>query len=463
MSENKAILDSTFIVPSAFVPLPALEDFKETIKSREGEPINFQFYRYDPLTDNYHFARGDLDKIKKHFGHLEVQDLRAIAPMFCRTLEGGGLQFTGELRKPQLDAANLVLHGGGFGQVNCPPRFGKTITLIYIVCALRLRCIWLVHQIDLCQQALKSFRNFTNVLDLEYIAGRKIVDLVEDWDDLSNLDVAILPYQRFIRTDANLQKLQDIKDKFGIVVVDECHRSSAPRYQEVVEAFNSRFRIGMSGTTERKDQMHVVNQYILGPVKVRGATEQLPCEVRMVRTGVKIPYRPTGASHIFFVKMLNFLSKSKPRNKLIIDMISEYAKAGHTVVAVTDRVNQIDHIVEALVGMGIPAEAFHRKKFANNDLREACLNRVRSGQTQVLIMMRSMTTGIDIPRATAFFNLLPTANGPSYYQEFCRVRTPFENKNKAYIVDLIDDSPVAAGFANVRRKLYIRENFVIHE
>jgi superfamily II DNA or RNA helicase len=73
-----------------------------------------------------------------------------------------------------------------------------------------------------------------------------------------------------------------------------------------------------------------------------------------------------------------------------------------------------------------------------------------------------MTTGIDIPRATVFLNLLPTANGPSYYQEFCRVRTPNGGKDKAFIIDFVDDHPIAVACSKTRRKVYEKEGFKIN-
>lgn len=455
----KAILDSTFIVPAECINQAHLEFFSPTIEDRDGNSNLFQFYKYDEYSNCFHFARGKIDTLKEFFPNLEWQDLRANVPMSSRSI-GAGLQFTGELRPNQLEAANKIITGGGFGQINCPPRFGKTITMIYVICKLKLRAIWLVHQIDLCVQALKSFRSFTNVFDLEYECGNKVIDLVETWDDIYKLDVAILPYQRFISTEKSLAKLKEVKDSFGVCIVDECHRSSAPRYQEVVETFNPKYRLGCSGTTERKDMMHIVNQFVLGPVVVRGTAPQIPCEVFMVRTGIKVKYNT--AFKTFFVKMLSFLAKNEERNKIIVEEIKRWAEKGYTIVAVSDRTLQCDIITKELKSQGLSAEAFHRSLFSNNDKREACLNRVRTGETQILIMMRTMTTGIDIPRATVFLNLLPTANGPGYYQEFCRVRTPCEGKDKAYIVDFVDDNPVTVACSKTRRKLYEKEGFVIN-
>ena len=74
-----------------------------------------------------------------------------------------------------------------------------------------------------------------------------------------------------------------------------------------------------------------------------------------------------------------------------------------------------------------------------------------------------MVLGLDIPRLTTFFNLTPSSNKPNYYQELSRVRTPFENKLLAYIVDFVDFHPIALGCLKSRKKVYVEQGFEIEE
>lgn len=480
---NKAILESYLRVPSHMVPMEAFDKFRITLKDSEGEEYDIEFFKYEPQTDTYVFERGDINLIRSVFKDVEIEDRRAIVPMISNnvnTPQGHGLKLTATLRsgymdeqsgeyKPgQTDVAEAIINGDGYGQIKAPPRFGKTITMIGITCLIQQKTLFLSHQVDLAEQAYKSFVKFTNLMDLEYQTGKQVVGIVKKWEDLDKFDVAIMPYQKFVSGKNADEMLEKYKNRFGVVFVDESHKAKADRYSTIVSSFNSRYRIGVSGTTEVKGDYHLINHYSLGPVVAEGFAPQIPCVVYTVETQVEVPYRP---SKMFFTNSCTYLSRNFGRTQLQIDLLDAWAKQGHYIIAVSDRTKHINEIVNSLKQRGINAEPFHAKLFpktkAGQKKREECLNRARSGETQVLVAMRSMVLGLDIPRLTAFFNLQPTSHPQNYYQEFCRVRTPFSegeyNKNLAYIVDFLDDHFLLKNYYKARRKEYVRNNFEIYD
>ena len=804
---DRPILESKLIVPAEMVPLNALADFQATVMDKQTEQeINIQFFDYDSATNCYLFSRGNMPLIKKHFGHLNIEDRRVSVPMQSNSAQVGtgyGLQFKGSLRENQLGPAEFIIKGDGYGQLNAPPRFGKTITMVYVTCKLGFKTLFLSHQVDLSKQMLRTFHDYTNAIDLEYQLGRPVVGIVEEWSDMDKFDVAIMTYQKFVSgTDAD-EMLQKYKNHYGVVWIDECfdgrtlvtladgssvairkianavlngerimvnsynasigtwepkrvthafktratedwyrvelgnatkvlctgshnwfldsynkkqaqelcvgdlvmcepsiahkkpaklgewqkqlifgglfgdfgcsvtknrariklvqglkqkeyfeykarilssiiaqtpkhrihgyskvgtlalstlssveiksvydllksdpkavlrqmddrawaflfmdngshhhsgarlhinrfplevaslvstsfndlynatsyvadykgstmvvnsrdyanfclkvgkyfhpslhyklgktvpaefcegvddskqygleavtnisrvpvsrkssphrydlevednhnylvgsgylvsncHRASAARYSQVVSSFNPKYRHGVSGTTTRKDNMHVINDFVIGPVVVEGKAEQVPCEVKLVKTHIKVPIRSQG-NRLFFTKMQTYLAEHGVRNQMVFDYIEAYAKAGHSIIAVTDRIGQIKELCDKLKAAGYKTEEYHAKAFKNKKHREDCLNRMRSGDSQIMIAYRSMTLGLDVPRMTAFFNLLPSANRPAYFQETSRVRTPFQGKDTAYVVDFIDDHYILEACAKTRMKVY---------
>lgn len=454
MTAKEVILDSALRVPSELVPYQVFTDFRTTIKDREGNETNIEFFDYNSDTDTYSFARGNMVLIRQHFGHLPIRDLRSRVPMSINNFEypgGTGLNFVGTLRPGQQEVIEQILKVDGFGQLSAPPRFGKTITLVALTCIWKQKALFLSHQQDLSEQMYRSFVKFTNLIDVEYHLGRPVVGIVEKWEDLGNFDVSIMNYQKFVAGKNADQMLLKYKNAFGVTVVDESHRASAACYSKVISNFNPSVRMGVSGTTERKNQMHVINDYVLGPVIAKGTAEQVPCSAYGVQTHTRVPYRP---GKLFFTQALTFLSKDKKRNALIMSYLEAYARQGHYIIAVTDRTAHCDLLAKELSLKGIKAEAFHRAKFKNDKDRENCLQRCRTGETQVLIAMRTMVLGLDIPRLTAFFNLLPTANPPNYYQELSRVRTPNPGKTTSYLVDFVDSHHILEACYKSRLKVY---------
>lgn len=619
---DHAILEHKLIVPAHLVPLNALEAFKVTLKNADDEQVDYAFYDIDYANNLYYFDRGDLGLVQQIFGHLKIEDRRSRPRMSSSSVvteSGIGLTFTGSMRDNQKHVADFLTDGFGYGQLKAHPRFGKTVVMTNVTCRLGLKTLFLSHQIDLANQAYERFIQFTNVMDIEYEMGRKVVGVVEDWDDLLELDVAIMPYQKFVSGKNADKWIQKLKNQFGLIFIDECfeyttvvtladgsqeyigkivgrlskgdsvhvksynpianvwenqkvtgcsrkrattewirvglggscgilcspnhgwylegyrktkaedlkigdrvmvmpntmgraslysseivtslsrkpvkskrpmmynlevdnnhnylvgkarflvsncHRIKAERYSQVIGSFNSAYRYGVSGTTELKNEVHLLNNNIIGPVVVEGHGDQLPCTVITYNTNVNVPLRP---SKMFFTMMQNYFSSHEARNQLMLAVVHEYLKAGHTIIAVTDRTGHCDWFTQEIKKLGFTAESYHAKRFNTKDQREEMLNRVRSGKTQAMIAMRSMVLGLDIPRATAFFNLFPTANGPNYFQEFSRVRTPWTCevtgyvKEQGYVIDFRDNHHILKACYKTRRKEYVKNNFKIFD
>jgi len=453
-----AILESKFLVPTELVPINTLNAFMATVKDRDGDDINLQFFEHNYDTGYTEFARGNFPLLRKHFSHLKIEDRRSAVKMNV------DLQFTETLRPNQQIVADEVLKTNkGFGVIAAPPRFGKTVLMTYLTCKFGLKTLFLSHQADLSRQALDTFWKMTNILDLEYSANKPLIGLVENWSDLDKYEIAFMPYQKFIKGKGGEKMLEKYKNSFGCLWVDECHKSNAPRYSEVVSRFNARHRYGVSATVKIKSQMHVVSEYVLGPIIAGGKANEVPCQVRIVKTNVSIPLN-ADKNPMFFVQMLDYLSNHKYRNQFIRNYIAAYLDQGHYCVAVAERTKMLNDLNKQLQDAGYDSEAFHgRVAPSKSRKREEILKRARSGKTTALIANRSMVLGLDVPRLTAFFNMTPSANPPNYYQEFSRVRTPFEGKYLAYIVDFVDNHPVAYACLKNRKRVYKKHNFEVIE
>jgi superfamily II DNA or RNA helicase len=455
------ILDSKLRIPWDKVSYDILNAFKSIIKDKDGNEQILEFYYRDVENEQIIFPRGNAEALQNYFGHLlpQVIDRRSKAPMRVRDLT-----FTKSLYPNQQTVIDKFLRSlespfSGGGQIIAPPRFGKTVVMTWLACHLKLKTLFLNHQTDLSKQAIKTFYKMTNIIDLEYIHNRQIIGLIEDWEDLDkDYDVAFMPYQKFLSENGR-ERLQEYANQYGAIFIDESHRAAAEGYSRTIGNMNSYIRIGFTGTPERKDQLHIINDYIIGPELVRGEAPQIPCEVQVVRTGVRVPYQ--AGSNMFFVLTDKYLTDHKDRNALILSYLLAYAKAGHSILVLAKTTRHVEYFAKTLTEAGFKAEAYHAKRFKNNEEREACLNRLRAGESQVMVAIRKMTLGLDIPRLTAVFNIMPMSNEPDYFQEICRVRTPYEGKEKGFIVDFVDEHHIHKAQYKTRRRVYSKEGFPI--
>ncbi len=456
-----AYLEHRLFVPRKYVTREMKEQFTSVITDyydeidEEGEPRedrDLVVKAYKVGEDYVSFERGDLDKIHEIFADkFRIKDRRA-RPKFSQKIKFIGVKMKdgsrSMLKPEQVKALNKLVDDYMYGILECPPRFGKTITAVALICHTGLKTLILVNQEDLARQFESRFRSSTNIAKLERKVGKRLIGYATKWSEFSKYDIVIATWQKF---HANRKKLEKFRDMFGLVLVDEVHRFASECSPSVVDNFNSKYRIGMTATPERKDERDVIIKNIVGPVTVRGKTKQVPLFVRVVNTR----FCPQFAMWNTYVSKL---VKSKTRNKLIIENVVKDVKAGRHVLIVATRVKHMEQLKQALIDRGIKTDIF-RGGVKNKKRRQAVIDEASSGKIKVTIANRQLLTGIDVPLWDAIHIGIPSANAPNFYQEFSRVRTPAPGKKFALVYDYIDACGASNGCYRKRHSLYINKKY----
>jgi superfamily II DNA or RNA helicase len=413
---------------------------------------------HDPF---YAFNRGDLTKIPRVFPGFKVQDDRLSVPAQMPLK----IQFPqGKSWRPyQLPALDALLSRED-GIVVAPPRSGKTLMLAGAICTERQKTIVFAHQSDLLVQLENTFLEFTNLAFLRKKSREQIVGIPQTWEDFENLEVVLCTKQTFDHP-RNRSRLAEIKRMFGAVLIDECHFVPGEVYTQLVNRFPARIRHGVTGTPKRKDGLDVTMEGVLGPIMHRIASAtvgRVPLRVTPIHTGLS-------ASSGMFVHALTELAENEARNRLILGWMRKDVEEGRIILAVTDRKQHGIELSKSLQSVGIAADVFNGSHTAPST-RLKILDRVRRGETRVLILMRSMTTGLDIPAADCFYNLLPSANAVSkgesageggYEQQCSRVLTPHPTKTVAFCRDFIDHFGASYACWKQRCKTYDKLGAVV--
>ncbi len=172
-----------------------------------------------------------------------------------------------------------------------------------------------------------------------------------------------------------------------------------------------------------------VREYIVGPVRYKAKAESLSPRLHVIPSALNKHVK--ARQWVYIVKGLY---RNEPRTKQIVDKAIECVKAGeHVLIPATQRFF-IDDLVSKinLAWMketgdreGI-AEAFYRMPGKNT--KEEVLNRARSGKTKVVVALRSMLTGVNVPIWSVIFEVSPINNETNLVQELKRVCTPREGK-----------------------------------
>jgi hypothetical protein len=513
------ILADRLYVPEKYVTENALKKFtyfltendKHDYSSVEGYSVTYRNYRGRVMQHEqintyikveldgeiyYGFCRGDLPKLFDLFGDHEWED-RTAKPAFRHPLDfrtDRSLLTFDKDGRGQTEAVSDWLDMR-YGILRAPPRFGKTIAAIFIACMLQRKTLIIAHQIELLRQFYKSVLEFTNVEDLwasygiqrvrrpSFIKGQEVtkyrlprnaknvvVGFFNEHYNPEELDICLLPWQKF-GSKFGPERIQKYQNTWGLVIVDEVHRASSLKFAHVVSKINASYRLGLTGTVERKDGLDFIAREIIGPVTADGQVKQVPCKVQVFLTGYMIKTRMVEPLPTILKKFYTY----EDRIERILKMLVKDAEAGY-YICVAFHPSSKDQLQEFTENLNLllvskKAEAFWGGSLGRDDL----FRRVVDGETHVLVCNAQMLTGIDVPRWNMFYNIFPESNvvfnkegklSGNFYQKFSRIRTVFTYEDgtiKSYgiIKDFLDDGTFARGTFKHRLDAYKNQGFPV--
>ncbi len=141
------------------------------------------------------------------------------------------------------------------------------------------------------------------------------------------LDVA------FIQSLVRKGVVDDLVGEYGHLIVDECHRLSAPSFEQVARRAKAIFVTGLSATVTRKDGHHPIIFMQCGPLRYRvdakkQASLQPFSHTVIVRPTVFHPARaadPDPRSHFqeLYQELYTELAEDSARNRLIFEDVMQ--------------------------------------------------------------------------------------------------------------------------------------------
>lgn len=370
-----------------------------------------------------------------------IRDLRNVSPFDYK------VKFVAQLREHQEKLKTEFLNYK-YGLIEAPPRFGKSILSLSIALDLGQRTLFLASQHEFLTQFLdhlhgnekEGIPKCTNLPELEKKYKKKLYGFPKTVQDYENFQFFVMTYQKFLNN-RNSDKFKLLLKNVGTVIVDEVHQSAATGFAKVLSSFTSKYRLGVTATPERKDNLHSITKKILGPVVAKSTIESLNPTVYIHETGFK-PKHSYGNSRGSWVYAMQALAKDDKRNELIATQIVKDVQAGHNVVvpvtfkkhalALKDLVNKKckSNICEVFLGGG---------GAKGKDYRRDILSKVKNNKIKVLVGTRSLLQlGLNVPSWSAIYTIMPISNKPKYKQETSRIRTPKEGKKKPIIRLYVD-------------------------
>ena len=352
-------------------------------------------------------------------------------------------KFTGKLREYQKPLVEDFLKKG-FGIIEAPPRTGKTIVAVSICMELGLKTVILAKQVEFLRHFEKHFREFTNLEEFE-TDKNKLIGFPKTEKECAQYQISLITYQKFISKKGRAF-LRKVSKNWGTLAIDEAHGVAAECFSKVVSSIPTRYKFGLTATPERKDGLHFITHSVIGPVVAVSSRESLIPSVFIHDTAVRNNY-----DYKVWQYAMRFLARHEKRNELIVDLVCQDLKAGHSIVMpltfkyhIKDMVDRINYQYGEDVAVAFTGDV-NKKGQRDEILEKAC-----SRDILVVVGIRSLLQlGLNVPAWSAIYEVMPISNKPNLKQETSRIRTPDKNK-KTPIIRYFVDQQVGASIGCFR-------------
>ena len=312
------------------------------------------------------------------------------------------------------------------------------------------KVIWLAHTHHLLDQAFGAFgTDSENRYEVGHVSGQRPeliirtvsgtighgrVAEIERTDDVLIITLQTLARAMQASVHAGLRGFLEEGAKQGLTVVfDECHHAPAPTFRKLIESLRQAvphlYLLGLTATPTYTDERRKGYLKKLFPQGVRYEVtpHQLMLAKILARPILEEPatnidpefseqdYRDwQGSYRDLPEKIIAHLAGNKVRNTFIADTYAHNReKYGQTIIF-ADRWYQCTALVELLRQRGVRADAVFSHQEANpgsvsgraartSDENEAVLAKFKRGELDVLVNIRMLTEGTDVPNARTVF------------------------------------------------------------
>lgn len=346
------------------------------------------------------------------------------------------IKFTGDLRDYQEDAVQKIIKDK-YGVIKAPPRSGKTVLSTAAICRIGMKTIIMAAQREWLDGFYETFCGSETQKPLTN-AKKSQVGFAKTLEDFKKYDVCLVTYQTF-NSEKGKKLLRKVRDMFTCCFIDEVHMGAATNFAVCISRLNVKYRIGLSGTPSRKDKRFIIVEALIGPIIYEAKVQRLRPHVRLVRTQFKRNFKGRAQ----WATIVAALEKDPKRLKEIAEWAIKDVKAGHMVLIPLSQVTPIKALCMAINKIAGKKLAHPFYGGLHKSIRKPLIEKARNYKAKIIVgNTKLLSTGINIPRASALYEVALSANQENCEQRVSRILTPWEDKPPPLLRIFLDDMDV---------------------
>jgi superfamily II DNA or RNA helicase len=374
------------------------------------------------------------------------------------------------LRPYQKKAIENWIAGGKKGCMILPTGSGKTIIAIKLIEIINSSTLIVVPTLDLMEQWTKFLSKYFQKIEIGNIGGGIF--------NITGITVSTYD-SAYIRSSF-------IGNKFAFVIFDELHHLAAPGYRTIAEQFISPYRLGLTATYEREDNLHLDFPKLVGGIVYQSSVNELSRDKHLASFTVEkryvkllpeeeIEYQRNYDQYLSYLHELGFRYGQLGLQKLImISGKNQHArnallarnKALDIALNSQSKIEELRKILSENPDRKTIIFTQHNKlvysistKFlipfithkSSKQEREDALNGFREDRYRVLVTSKVLDEGVDVPDAELGIIVSGTGSKREFIQRLGRLLRIKPNSKNAKLIEIIS-SGTSEMNTSVRRK-----------
>jgi len=384
----------------------------------------------------------------------------------------------------KLDAWFVSRQTPSAGILVLPTGAGKTYTAVRFLCHKPLsegyKVLWLAHTHHLLEQACNEFGNGValiaeskSALNIRVVSGAPghfPVHSIKATDDVIIATLQTIQ-EAYKRRHPRLEEFLHAAQNKLMVVFDEAHHSPAPSHRNLVFSLRERWPqmclLGLTATptyTEERKAPWLKQLFPQGILHQETPQKLMAAGIlaRPIAEECRTEFAPEFSEREFQKwvatnrdvpeDIVTKLAENRQRNDAIVDQYVNHKDKYHKTIIFADRWFQCDYMRERLNARGVKADVIYAhidadpgsveaRNRRDRDENAKVLRRFKEGDLEVLINVRMLTEGTDVPTVRTVFLSRQTTSSILVTQMVGRaLRGPkVGGKAEAYIVSFCDN------------------------
>lgn len=400
-------------------------------KSTYNIPEHIYGFSFDAANNMYvpRGIRGQLIELINSYNlQTEFVDMRSLTHGLPY-IDGSAIEY----RPYQSPAINRLLSAGPEGVLVAPAGSGKTVMGMSLLPILMQRTLWLTHTDRLFKQSYERCMEFIPSITKEDIGN--IGD--SKWTVGNIITFGMIP--TLVR---NLDRVSELRDHFGLIILDEAHHCPASTFLKVIMLLNPYFMYGLTATPYRRDGLEDLMFQVLGPIRAEIAREEVArykgtISPTIIYTPVSFGPRVEISNTAKILK--NNVIFNVKRNLRIKDDVVREAEAGNFCIVASGRKAHCDVLYE-LIKKEWPRTGIATGKYSKKKV-DAEVEAFNNNEITVLITTPELLgEGFDIDFLNRLFIATSFRTEARTEQLVGRIQRFHPNKKDALVYDYVDEN-----------------------